>query len=378
MKRRERHQTGHIYAASDSFYVRYWTTEITEGQPKRVQRSEWLCNKDAQHFSATSKPVKQKRDEVMAKINAAKPGANDGVTVPAFWAGVYLPFAEKNLAHSTRQGYNQIWSQHLAGHFGETKLCDYTTGMASRFLTALAEKYSRRTLNHIRSCASAVFSHALNLEYVDANAWHGAKALGKIRDTEGTAHYTLEEAENIISALVDHVDAQLAFALAFFLGLRPSEIAGLQWGDVDGSYLHIRRAYVRGEVGPTKTPESVAALPIIQPIAGLLALWRPECPTTGEGWMFPNERNRPRDFRDFTQKVMRPAVQAKGLIWKGLYAGRRGAGTMLVELTGNLVAAQELLRHKSLTTTAMFYKKRTQSALVSGMKLLEAATLEKT
>jgi integrase len=105
---------------------------------------------------------------------------------------------------------------------------------------------------------------------VDANAWHGAKALGKIRDTEGTAHYTLEEAENIISALVDHVDAQLAFALAFFLGLRPSEIAGLQWGDVDGSYLHIRRAYVRGEVGPTKTPESVAALPIIQPIAGLL------------------------------------------------------------------------------------------------------------
>jgi len=147
----------------------------------------------------------------------------------------------------------------------------------------------------------------------------------------------------------------------------------LQWGDVDGGHLHIRRSFVRGEVGPTKTPESVASLPLIQPIAGLLELWRPKCPTTNEGWMFPNEHNRPRDFRDFTQDVMRPAVQAKGHVWKGLYAGRRGAGTMLVELTGNLVAAQELLRHKSMTTTAQFYKKQTRSARANGMKLLEAA-----
>jgi hypothetical protein len=43
----------------------------------------------------------------------------------------------------------------------------------------------------------------------------------------------------------------------------------------------------------------------------------------------------------------------KKLTWKGLYAGRLGAGTILVNLTGSLVAAQELLRHKSLTTTAM-------------------------
>jgi integrase len=117
----------------------------------------------------------------------------------------------------------------------------------------------------------------------------------------------------------------------------------------------------------------MAALPLIQPIAGLLDLWRPKCPLTNEGWIFPNERSKPREFRDFTQQVMRPAVQAKGLVWKGLYAGRRGAGTMLVELTGNLVAAQELLRHKSMTTTALSYKKKTQSALANGMKLLEAA-----
>lgn len=56
-----------------------------------------------------------------------------------------------------------------------------------------------------------------------------------------------------------------------------------------------------------------------------------------------------------------------------LYAGRGGAGTVLVDLTGSLVAAQELLRHKSLTTTAMHYKMQTENAPPNGMKLLQAA-----
>lgn len=374
MKKRERHQTGSVVEIGNAFHVRYWSDGIKkDGAPGRVQRSERLCDKDVQHYSPDCKAVRMLRDAVMLKINARQSSTLNDMPAADYWTAIYLPFAEKNLRASTLSGYKQIWAQHLEPQFSSVKMREYTTGMASRFLTALAEKYSRRTLNHIRSAASAIFSHAQNLEYVAANPWHGAKALGKIRDTESTAHYTLEEAENIISALVDHVDAQLAFALAFFLGLRPSEVAGLQWADVGSGYLHIRRAFVRGEVGATKTPESVAALPLIQPIAGLLELWRPKCPATNEGWLFPNERNRPRDFRDFTQEVMRPAVQAKGHIWKGLYAGRRGAGTMLVELTGNLVAAQELLRHKSMTTTAQFYKKQTRSALANGMKLLEAA-----
>jgi integrase len=113
-------------------------------------------------------------------------------------------------------------------------------------------------------------------------------------------------------------------------------------------------------------------------VADLLTAWRVNCPQSTEGWMFPaswhgNRKTGVMDIREYCRKVIRPALDEKRIAWKGLYAGRRGAGTMLVELTGNLVAAQELLRHTSLTTTAMFYKKRTQSALANGMKLLEAA-----
>jgi hypothetical protein len=42
-----RYQRGHVF----EFYVRYYTTEIVDGQPKRVQRSERLCAKDNKHHS---------------------------------------------------------------------------------------------------------------------------------------------------------------------------------------------------------------------------------------------------------------------------------------------------------------------------------------
>ena len=49
----------------------------------------------------------------------------------------------------------------------------------------------------------------------------------------GKHAYTREQSEDLVSALVDHVDAQLVLSLACFLALGPAEIAGLRWEDID-------------------------------------------------------------------------------------------------------------------------------------------------
>jgi integrase len=46
-------------------------------------------------------------------------------------------------------------------------------------------------------------------------------------DRQPTKSDTWEEIENVISALVDHLECQLILALAPFLGLRRNEIAAL-------------------------------------------------------------------------------------------------------------------------------------------------------
>jgi integrase len=85
-----------------------------------------------------------------------------------------------------------------------------------------------------------MFSEAVERGLRNDNPWH-VKLPKDCKESKATAHYTMEEAENLISTLVDHVDAQLVLALSCFLGLGPAEIAGLQWGDVDKAWIHIRR-----------------------------------------------------------------------------------------------------------------------------------------
>jgi integrase len=374
-----RYQSGYIYEASGAFFVRYYVTAIVDGTPTRVQSSYRLCSKDEKHHSRTCKPVKQLAADHMAEVNAQTKPAND-LTVATFWEKTYLPFTEANLRHSTVHGYKQIWSQHLESHFGQMLLKEYKTPMGSVFLTSLAKTLGRATIQHIRSLASGIFSHAVNLGHIESNPWHDVKVLGKTKAPGETAHYTLEEAENIISALVEHVDCQLIVALAFFLGLRPGEIQGLRWEDVDSTadangvrWIHIRRAVARNVVGETKTASSVASLPLIGPVVIPLALWRQKRANPTEGWVFPNSKGKPVDLRSVVSRTILPTLTKKKIAWKTLYAGRRGAATILTQLTGDALAAKELLRHKNLAVTTDKYVKAIPEALMKGIKLLEAA-----
>jgi integrase len=103
-----------------------------------------------------------------------------------------------------------------------------------------------------------------------------------------------------------------------------------------------------------------------------LELWRQKRPDTS-GWVFPSVHNTPIDLHNLVARVIRPAIEAKGLTWKSLYAGRRGAGTAIIAITnGNAAIGQALLRHKNMSTTLAFYKKQIPAAdLRAGMKLLD-------
>src|SRR5207244_6381469 len=153
----------------------------------------------------------------------------------------------------------------------------------------------------------------INEGRLESNPWHDVKILGKVRPPKGTAHYTLEEAENIISALVEHVDAQLVVALSFFVVLRPSEIAAVRWVDFDRTAVNIRRAVVNGIVGTCKTLESVATLPLIDQVLVLLQLWRLNCGNLTEGWVFENKNRKPMDLNDMVHRDILPTLNTAGL-----------------------------------------------------------------
>jgi integrase len=357
----DRRQDGYLRKRFGGWHVVYYATE----NGVRKQKSHRLCD-DKQ----TKSKVKDLREEFMRDIRGQ---SEDPMGVVAFWDDVYLKFIESNnnVKASTLHGYKQVWNQHLKSHFGTTQLADYKTHMMSNFLTCLAKTLRPRTLDRIKWLASSIFAHAVATGHAELNPIRDAKVLGNTLGHGVTKSYTLEEMENVVTALIDRVDAQLVMALSFFAGMRKGEIQGLQWSDIDVDFIHIRRAFSRGVVGVPKSKKSVRSIPIIQPVRGLLMLWRAKNPD-GVLWIFTNSEGNALHMDMFANKVIKPALKKSKIEWKGFHAGRRGLGTELRSITGNSTAGRDVLGHTTTRVTEQHYEHTLPEDALRGMKLLEA------
>ena len=393
-----RFQDGSIFESYGAFRIKYYQTEMREGKPIRVHKTHKLCQKDASHYSATCKTVKKLAHGFMVGVNA-KDGvieATSSVTIAEFFENRFIPYCEEISKRTGRPrhrpntvaGHRHFWKRHLQNHFAAITISDYQAVLGNRFLRTLTATLGKTTIKHVRSLASSIFKLAVNDELIKTNPWRDVQIPDDAEDGEPTEHYALSEVEDLISALVDHVDCQLIVALACFMGLRPGEIAALKWSDIDGDWLHIQRAVAHAArtetrrkttyVDKPKTQESIAKIPIVEAVRVPLELWRKKAADSGEGWIFASRNDTPVDLHNLIPRVIRPHVQGpafklkgeaqlcvrcnivpKGISvkWKGIYSGRRGAATNVIELTGDIALAQQLLRHKSANTTLTFYKK---------------------
>lgn len=363
------YQRGTIYEASNSFFVRYFTRE--DGVKRRV--SHKLCDRDAEHDSITCPAVLALRDEHMVAVRKTKPQpSTTGTLITDYWENEYLPTIKAGLKPSTVDGYENIWEQHLKSHFAGHTFTEYEPHHGSKFLTDLIKaKYGQRTVAHVRSLASGIFSHAVIDGVISSNPWRNVKTKIKAPKPNETADYTLTELMDIVNNKLTRIDAQLIVCLAGLMGLRPSEIIALCWPDVNlkAGKLRLHQAHVRGHLGTTKTGVDVK-LPMLQLVLGLFKAWHQQLGEPSEGWVFPNELSKgPINIRDYVVRVLRPAIGKKH--WRGLYAFRRGAGTIVTELTGNPIAAQHLLRHLNLKTSFDHYIKTKQTALQEAIQMLD-------
>jgi integrase len=126
-------------------------------------------------------------------------------------------------------------------------------------------------------------------------------------------------------AILTQVDGQdrALLTVAFGTGLRPGEIAGLQWSDVNlgGCTLQVRRTRSRGRVG---APKTAAGRREVRLTAGVTAALREQAlrtRATGES-VFQTAALTPIDIKNFAARVWHPALRALGLPPRRLYTTR--------------------------------------------------------
>jgi integrase len=152
--------------------------------------------------------------------------------------------------------------------------------------------------------------------------------------------------------------------VAMCLGLRASELVGLQWTDFDwkNRSVTIQRGVVIGRVDEVKTRYSNKAIPLDPVLASMLLSYGRQA---GPGnWVFPSSRTgRPWWPWTIQRNHLLPAGIKAGLGRIGWHTFRHSYSTMLRALRVDVKVQQELLRHADIRTTLNIYTQAVPEAL---------------
>jgi hypothetical protein len=158
----------------------------------------------------------------------------------------------------------------------------------------------------------------------------------------------------------------VAVGLAYFAGLRPAEIRGLQWLDVGPDALQICRKVWRKETGKLKTERSAAKVPLIEPLRSLLERHRAQSP---DGFILQNASGKPLDLDSINTRIIAPALKAAGIAWEGYYPARRGISSLVTEVSNPLTSSGVL--RNSMDVNLKHYTEPSEESKSAAMRMVE-------
>jgi integrase len=158
---------------------------------------------------------------------------------------------------------------------------------------------------NLRSLLHLVFQHGRRWEITDVNPIDLVRQRGGRRSIQRVL--SLREILLVLKELTEPYRTMVLVAAC--LGLRASEIVGLQWGDLNGEdlTLRVRRSVVHGRVGETKTEASRLPLPVDPRLADAFTKHRRRSVYRGPSdFVFANRKGKPR----WQESILQTADQA--------------------------------------------------------------------
>ncbi len=214
---------------------------------------------------STEHEARQKLRQIEAEMVLGKPVTNGSIRLGHFLEEWLITTIEPNcLSQNTAASYRGIVKHHLIPTLGKQRLRDLTVLDVDQLLNQKYEAgLSGSTVQRIRMVLVKALRHAERRDLVNRNV-AALTDLRRATRREGRS-LTPEQARQLIAASLDH-PLGVTVQIGLYLGLRPGEVLGLQWSDIDFEErtLSVRRSLKRENnqlrFGPPKTNGSTRTL----------------------------------------------------------------------------------------------------------------------
>ncbi len=298
---------------------------------------------------------------MLLSINADSPGRD-----PTTFGGLIDRYVQEELLerNSTRGRYLSWLKNHIKPKWSGHLITSVKPVAVEQWLKELTLAPKSRA--HVRSLMGNLFNCAMRWELLEIN--DNPMRLVRVKDSSKRLReprpLTVEE----FSRLLLHVPEpfRTMCIVAMCLGLRVSEVLGLQWSDFDFTKMQviIRRSWVYGEVGDVKTKYSNRWMPLDQALANVLKEVRTASRSRGTDWVFANpQTGMPWWPSRIVEHWLRPAGIKAGIGPIGWHTFRHSYSTLLRSLEVDVKVQQELLRHADIRTTMNIYTQAVPEAL---------------
>jgi integrase len=243
------------------------------------------------------------------------------------------------------------------------------------------------TVSKIRNVMSQVYAHAQRRGLIPDDVKYNPvrpPELGGARCRSESGYtaviLTPRQTFQILNALP--LLQQTMVVLDAATGLRYSEIAGLQWMDIDweNSQIHVRRRWIRGNVSTPKSRKSAAPVAMSPLLAKYLRVWQAEsCYTKQTDWVFASKKTHgrtPRVGNMLCVDYLRPAAIRAGVrLEKGQRFGfhnlRHSLASFLVtKKKTDVKTAQRSMRHAKSSTMLDHYAQTDMEELIAAQELM--------
>lgn len=311
----------------------------------------WITAKTEQEYM--EKVVRLSGGNVMPVSKPKHPFGEYALT----WLNV---FSRPNVERVTSVSYEQQLKNYILPVLGEMNLEDITPADVQKIFNNMGKRMKQESKNKVKIVLNQIFKMAMNDDIIAKNPLEAPSIRIKGEKSTPTVPYSVNEMRYMAEHLIDIQSCmdRAWLAISISLPLRPEEVLGLTWADVDevNGVFHIRNTVTHPARNEpefktyTKTAASIRDLAVSEELLSCL-------PVRGKLNEFVIGGKTPLTYMQVRR--MRERIQ-RDIRFDGSITPRRFRTTVATDIsaqTHDLKLVQKMLGHSSPQMTLKHYDK---------------------